>query len=302
MQRLYELWGLSRKFDRFPGSQPVSIERRHFPILRKSDYVICDKSDGERFLCLMDTVDGNKTCNLINRKSEFVPIKLRPPKECFEGTILDGEIVVENGKKIFLVFDVVAWAGKCLVKLDLPTRLKHLLDNQRKFIRSPKDDIRIRTKMFSPLKDALVYKNQYIPTLKYQTDGYILTPLFDPVQTGTHNTMFKWKPFDDITIDFLVKKTIWTDNKDGFDMYIQDKGELIFESHLSRKHLGKKFEKLLTKEGSLVLECKYENNVWKPIRHRDDKNYPNSRFCFYRTLTNINENIKEDEIISLLRS
>ena len=111
---------------------------RHFPLLKQNEYVICDKSDGERFLCYIDTVKGENVCALINRKSEFEHIKLRPPRECYNGTLIDGEIVIENGKRIFLVFDVVAWAGKTVSKMKLPERMKYIMDNRRKFIHSPK--------------------------------------------------------------------------------------------------------------------------------------------------------------------
>ena len=299
MQRVIDLWGLPKSFNRFPGSQPISIERRHFPTLKANEYVICDKSDGERFLCYMDTVDGEKVCSLINRKSEFDAIKLRPPRECYKGTLLDGEIVVEDGKRIFLVFDVIAWAGKTVATMNLPDRMKHIVESHRKFIRSPKDDIRIRPKMFSHLKHAKTFKDQYISTLKYGTDGYILTPILDPVQTGTHKTMFKWKPLIDNTIDFMVKETSWS-KKGVYDMYIQDKGELIFETHLSKKTLDKKWKTIIDSTTDPILECKYENGAWLPVRHREDKTYPNSRYVFYRTLTNIQEDIHESELLTLM--
>ena len=298
MQRVIDLWGLPRSFNRFPGSQPISIERRHFPLLKQSEYVICDKSDGERFLCYIDSVNDENVCALINRKSEFEHIKLRPPRECYKGTLIDGEIVMENGKRIFLVFDVVAWAGKTVSKMKLPERMKYIMDNRRKFIHSPQNHIRVRPKVFSNLRDARGFKNQFIPTLKYDTDGYILTPIFDPVQTGTHTTMFKWKPLIDNTIDFMVKKTTWG-KKNVYDMFIQEKGELIFETHLSKDGLDKQWKTIIENEDEVVLECKYEHGVWTPIRHRKDKTYPNSRFVFYRTLTNIHEDIHEEELLSL---
>lgn len=298
MQRIIELWGLPRSFDRFPGSQPVSIERRHFPILQKNEYVICDKSDGERFLCYIDTVKGEKVCALVNRKSEFENITLRPPRDCYKGTILDGEIVIENGKRIFLVFDVVAWGGTTVANMPLPSRMKWIMDNHRKFIHSPRNDIRVRPKVFSKLQDARGFKKHFIPTLKYETDGYIITPVFDPVQTGTHKTMFKWKPLIDNTIDFLVKKTIWK-KENVYDMFIQDKGELLFQTHLSKDGLANQWKDIIEDDSDTVLECKYEDGNWSPIRHRMDKTYPNSRYVFYRTLTNIQEDIQEDELISL---
>ena len=298
MQRVNKLWGLPASFTRFPGSQPVSIERRHFSLLKQHQYLICDKTDGERFLLYIDTVKDERVCALINRKSEFNHIKLRPPRDCYKGTILDGEVVEEEGKKIFLVFDVVAWGGKSVATQPFPERIKFISDNHRKFIRSPKDEVRIRPKVFGHMKDAMLYKKQHIPTLKYGTDGYILTPILDPVQTGTHKTMFKWKPLLENTIDFLVKPTTW--QKDGvYDMFIQEKGDLIFQTHLKMEGLEQQWHDIIASCDTPILECKYENGEWTPVRHRDDKTYPNSRFVFYRTLTNIQEDIKENELLSI---
>ena len=67
MERLIQLWGLPKTFKRFPGCQPISIERRHFPILKANQYVICDKTDGERFLLLIHRVNGENQCCLIDR-------------------------------------------------------------------------------------------------------------------------------------------------------------------------------------------------------------------------------------------
>ena len=149
------------------------------------------------------------------------------------------------------MFDVVAWAGVTVVTRDLPARFKHIMDNHRRFIRSAGDGIRIRPKVFSHLKDAPGFKAQFVPTLKYDTDGYIITPIFDHVQTGTHQNMFKWKPFKDITIDFLVKQTSWKGKENEvWDMFIQEKGKLVFETHLSRKGLDPTWNKFIEKRSS----------------------------------------------------
>ena len=299
MERLIQLWGLPITFKRFPGCQPISIERRHFPILKNNQYVICDKTDGERFLLLIHRVNGENKCCLIDRKGTLTPINIRPPKECYDGTVLDGEVVIEDKKKVFLVFDVVAWGGQSVTNMNLPTRMSHIIKNKKRFMRCPNEDIRIRPKVFSHLKDALGFQKHFVPTLKYKTDGYILTPIFDPVQVGTHNTMFKWKPLIDNTVDFLVKESTWKNKEDVWDMFIQEKGELVFQGHLPKEKLAQKWSKILIKAPA-ILECKLDKGKWKPVRHRKDKTMPNSRLCFYRTLTNINEDIKEDEIINMV--
>ena len=89
-------WGASND-SRFPGPQPVSIERRHFPLLKKQPYVICEKTDGVRQL-LVSTEEG---VFLVNRAFKTDPVKVRIPK----GTILDGELVPsKSGKMLFMVY------------------------------------------------------------------------------------------------------------------------------------------------------------------------------------------------------
>ena len=40
---IHHVWGSK---DYFPGQQPVSIETKHFPILKRGDYLVCEKTDG----------------------------------------------------------------------------------------------------------------------------------------------------------------------------------------------------------------------------------------------------------------
>ena len=38
---IHHVWGSK---DYFPGPQPISIERKHFPILKGAEYVVCENS------------------------------------------------------------------------------------------------------------------------------------------------------------------------------------------------------------------------------------------------------------------
>jgi len=44
----------------FPGCQPISIERKHFDILSKNDYVVCEKTDGTRYMMLTFMYESKK--------------------------------------------------------------------------------------------------------------------------------------------------------------------------------------------------------------------------------------------------
>jgi hypothetical protein len=111
---------------------------------------------------------------------------------------------------------------------------------------------------------------------------------------GTHETLFKWKPRDTNTIDFQMK---WRGDRWG--MYVQEKGQLIFESELLPSQCGE-FE---IKENTIA-ECQYVHweapRWWKPVNIRTDKTHPNNRRTFYRTLVNIAEDIQLNEFIKLV--
>jgi hypothetical protein len=276
---LFKSWGASGVY--FPGPQPISIERKHLSLLNQG-YVVCDKADGIRSVLVAFEFENKNTCVLINRVLEVFILNIRLPKKAYTGTVFDGELV---NNSMFLVYDVVRAAGEDVSQLNLFQRLDAGVAIVKGVIKMKSDSVTIRVKTFAAVHHTKQHYEEYMPTLPYKTDGLILTPIFEPIKTGTHETLFKWKPLEKNTIDFQFK---FFGKKWG--MYVLEKGKLVFESELYPKDAPPWIQ-----EDSIV-ECQYMSNEsprwWKPLALRTDKKHPNNRRTFYNTLTNIREDIK----------
>lgn len=273
----------------FPGSQPVSIERKHFNILCSQPYVVCEKTDGVRCMLLAFMFEGRKMCVCINRALDMFlcPLSFRKPVYEGNGTILEGELYNDV---TLMIYDALTVCGQGVGHLKLLDRLKHIEDFMKMLTVLKYDHIRLQMKTFHLLKDFKTFKEDYLPTVTQEIDGLIFTPVNTWVKTGTHETMFKWKPREHNTIDFQMKRvgTTWK-------LYVQEKGKLVFESLLHGDQVPPWVEE------DAIVECQYMFNDepmwWKPLKHRKDKTFPNSRRTFYRTLVNIREDIKMEEFL-----
>jgi molybdenum cofactor biosynthesis enzyme len=278
-------WG-STDVNRFPGPQPISIERRHFPLLKKQPYMVCEKTDGMRVMLVSTTFEGKKLCVLVNRAFHVEEITLNVPRE----TILDCELV----GNLILVYDAVLVKGVDVKKKSLTERLAAASSAIKMVLRTTKDKYTIKVKKMYPLAEIKTVLEAKYP---YETDGLVFTPINEPVRMGTHETMFKWKPRNTITIDFVVKHTgnFIDRGHAGYepvmDMYIADKDKLrsvtIFNPLVQYKELE-------YYEGKIV-ECGYGETGWYFIKVREDKTYPNNQRTFERTLVNIKEDIQPNE-------
>lgn len=273
-QYITESWN-SKDSNRFPGPQPVSIERRHFPLLKQQSYVVCEKTDGTRYLLVC--LPASKDVILVNRTFETKMVSFAGfPKD----TILDGELVTTKDKrKLFVIHDAVRVKGYNLTAEPLSTRLGFAITAVKSIIKSKKDPFEIRVKTMVPLEN--IRDLPALDSFEYETDGIVLTPVNEPIRTGTHETMFKWKPRHRITVDFQIKN--------GHELWVQDRGVPYLESQLNNQNVRPDVP-----NGSIV-ECGYGDIGWFVEKIRTDKDYPNNRRTYYNTCTNIRENIQLSE-------
>ena len=294
---IHKTWGSK---DYFPGPQPVSIEYRHFPILKGGQYVVCEKTDGERHMMVALMFEGKKKCLFVNRAFNMFEVSLNLKKDVYDGTILDGELY-EN---TLMIYDAVLVCGKTVWNENLLDRLGYAkFGVLEPIIYMKMDKYRLQMKEFHHMKDFKDFMDEHLPNVKQEVDGLVFTPINDPIRIGTHETMFKWKPQEKNTVDFLMKREpsretpgcvpgipVWR-------LYVQEKGKLVFESEIPHNRLD---DKSWFEDGAIV-ECMYvtweEPLWWKPLKRRYDKTHPNNRRTFYRTIVNIKENIKMKEFL-----
>lgn len=267
---IHHVWK-SKDQDTFPGCHPVSIERKHMPLL-KNNYVVCEKTDGVRYMLVCFVSHGKKIALFVNRNMDMYQISVCLPRN----TILDGELVKTYGGELYyMVFDGNMVNGEDIQKLNYIERLKRI----EPATKGPSMGIKIKNKTVWPLSGLPHLDSLHHP---YETDGYVFTPVDEPVRMETHETMFKWKPLERITVDFKV-----LEKNGGYGLYVWDRGNYVYESSIQNgeKYSGK------------IVECRFDGINWVPLKIRDDKPQPNNRRTYYRTLVNIRENIKISDFI-----
>lgn len=284
-------WVFGSNPDRFPGCQPISIERRHFRTLTSCDYVVTEKTDGVRQFVVALKIGPQKKTFLVNRSFDIVEIPLRLSARAYDGTILDAELL---GVHLF-VFDAIYMDGAPCGHLDFLSRLERLEQFMIHVISMTNDPYKLRLKQFHVFSDFAHFMDVYLPQVatEVQVDGVIFIPVKETVKMGTHETMFKYKNLEKNTIDFKLE---WDHTRTVWRMYLQDKGKPVYE-------LDTPANEPWFKSG-MVVECAYdaERDAWIPQFERTDKNFPNNRRTYYRTLVNIKENLQLDDFKELARS
>ena len=260
---------------RFPGPQPVSIERRHFCLLKRQPYLVSEKTDGVRHL-LVSTPDG--LVALVNRAFLVEPVKIRVPRD----TLLDGELVkAKSGKLLFVVYDAVRVKGENLTRgVPLDQRLEKARAVLKGIIKTAGAPFEIKVKSMADLKDFKSFPD--LNSFEYETDGLVFTPVQEPIRMGTHETMFKWKPRERITVDFCLQN--------GNELFVQDRGEPFKEAELHTRN-----QRPDLADGTIV-ECGYGDLGWFVEKIRTDKTHANNRRTYFRTLVNIRENIQLQDL------
>lgn len=217
---------LRRQKPNFPGAQPVSFSKAHLDELKRTDYYVCEKTDGLRYLLWMTVDAGRPIHYLIDRKNDyyFIDGLFYPHQEskdysvAHNFTLLDGELVEDRypdgtSQIKFLVFDCLVLDKTDLMHRQLDKRLayfkSHILQPYKNMMKAHPDRI-----MPFVLEDKAIEFSyglekmfkETIPKVKqlHGNDGLIFTCKESPYCPGTDPHILKWKPPEENTVDFLL--------------------------------------------------------------------------------------------------
>jgi hypothetical protein len=217
----------------FLAPKPVTLDQKNLidpdtavgvtSILK--NYAVTDKADGERMLFFVDDLGD---CYLINNVYQAMKTGIQTTSNALYKSLFDGEYIIKHNE--FAVFDVYYIGGENVMKLPLMTpdnkpsryaKMEHALDST--FWNTKESSMELVLKkhvhaegkeMFNACKKILEDKSR-----DYNIDGLVFTPIDLPVfgyypnqykkikgKSVAWDKVFKWKPPEQNTIDFLVKE------------------------------------------------------------------------------------------------
>lgn len=323
----------------FVGSQPVSFQKSHIEgNLMRRDYFVCEKSDGLRCLmfCILDP-NGDEAVFLISRENNFyrVPdIHFPLPGDvntCHNGTLIDGEIVVskkpDGGKELrYLMFDCLAMNGSNLVHKFLDKRLGYL---DREFFhpyfelrrQHPQNCLNFPFKVsMKNMQPAYRIPRVFdsLDSLPHVSDGLIFTCCETPYIFGTDETLLKWKPSEENTVDFRLhlnipifvdedlderdpdRQYLNYDVKPGLELHVHNGGGnySYFADLTMSDEKWKELKDLNEPLDERIVECNQdEDKNWNLLRFRDDKSDGNFITVLQKVLKSIEDSVTKEELI-----
>lgn len=273
---------------KFPGPNPVSIERADYPKFREQPYHITEKTDGVRAMMMITDVDSTHLSVIFDRTltAYLFPIHAMP-RALYQGTVFDGEIVFDKveSKWVFLCFDAINIAGVPVFHLPFSERVKCISTSLKFYKESPSDPGIIRPKLFMPFVkevEPAFAAHMELMRERYDVDGVIFQPELDRVTYGRHDNLMKLKTTH--SVDFIIKN---------------GKLNIFDESTRRNKVIGIPMGPLahLATEGAIV-ECVPDaNGKWHVLHVRTDKHTSNNKFTLEKTLLNMQEALTLREIL-----
>jgi len=233
MQRLYHMFHLAAPVPthqqpvpafRFPGCMPMSLMRKHIgTTFRPSECMVSPKTNGTRCFFLLMKFNDTPMTFLINRRLKVLLLPgmgtrilqhaqhpvLRgkeDPTALYDGTLLDGDVVTQNGtgRYLYVPHDIIVTLGdNDLTATPYSDRVVLLQELLRQDLVHASDHapLVLREKPIVPAHRVRWLVKEEIPKLDYGSDGLTFTDRNAPVETGTSQHTWKWKDFIEHTTE-----------------------------------------------------------------------------------------------------
>jgi SAM-dependent methyltransferase len=237
--------------DNFIAASPVTIHREN---LIKSDtikniynkYAITLKADGDRnFLIVHSSKNSNENGKIYIFNNNFNFIDTGYKDEEWVDTLIEGEFIDNNDNRELYMYDILFSKGedvrkKYLVDISKESKYETRLQILDKF---EKSSSRVLSESFTNQNSIKIKNKKYLQSFrndgsdifqkvkelwdarKYSTfnvDGIIFVPKYEyyPFKGGSWKNLFKWKPPELNTIDFLIRVLKDDNKKDIKNPYI----------------------------------------------------------------------------------
>lgn len=209
---LSSIFQINQEIVEFIGSHPVGLAYDCIEYLLDEDYYVCEKTDGIRLMMFI----YNGIIYFYDRKNVFYQTDLIINTNLT--FLFDGEMYIEKDKYIYSMFDCLIYDSLPKVEFYLNKRLGYCFEFEKVIKKGC-----IKLKNDSNLKRFyIIGKNMSksyaftqvldsIKTLSHDNDGLIFTPVNRPYLFYSRSNIFKWKPPNLNTVDFLIKDAGITD-------------------------------------------------------------------------------------------
>ena len=188
---------------------PATMEKKDLPYLKKYEYTVTDKADGERLFLIF----FNKMIYYYNPKTQEISYETENPTT-LEDTVIDGEYLEKTNE--FLAFDLLMVNYKDKRDRYLTERLKSLEEISKKYFPLIKDTTLKMKKFYTEdiFDNAKKIWEERKQRFDYNLDGLIFTPIKQIYTSDKQEVpVLKWK--EALSIDVRVEYN----NKENFTYF-----------------------------------------------------------------------------------
>ncbi|XRA98974.1 mRNA-capping enzyme [Pycnococcus provasolii] len=320
-------------------------------------YYVTWKADGTRYMLYI----SKWGVYVMNRKFEMRRLQMRfpvPPLrkgQCHDGVLLDGEMIndVDRSQGVmmrrYLVYDMMSEGHNSLCGEPFAKRYKlagKLVLNPKKEERDTmeralhekkiplwyhheREPFKVRLKDFFPASRVRKLFDNIMRNLSHKHDGVVLQDWAAAYVRGSTQTILKWKPAHENSVDFEVEMPPLDPSLQqiieaiDFTQPLSNEQVVALGSAVntcrlfvmggggesvpvpdarlttSRQLVAECFESICRRA---VIECYYDTGVraWAYMRSRTDKMRANHESVFRAVVRSIEDNLTEDELIAAL--